>query len=58
MHCSTDCSLTSFVTKELFVCLFCSCRVTFATNCYKKGENSALLCGEAVALLPIRDPAS
>lgn len=57
-HCATDCSLTSFVTKELFVCLFCSCRVTFATSCCKKGESSALLCGEAVALLPITDPAS
>jgi hypothetical protein len=33
-------------------------RVTFATSCCKKGENSALLCGEAVALLPITDPAS
>ncbi len=57
-HCATDCSLTSFVTKEPFVCLFCSCRVTFATSCYKNGESSALLCGEAVALLPITDPAS
>ncbi|KAH9535647.1 hypothetical protein CY35_17G064100 [Sphagnum magellanicum] len=33
-------------------------RVTFATSCYKKGESSAFLCGEAVALLPITDPAS
>jgi len=34
------------------VCLIIDGRVTFATQCYKKGDPTLLLGGEAVALLP------